>query len=67
MIIEMIINYNCDFHHLLIMAGAQSAENNHDYLDGDNIRYMIIIYWSTKVGKVIIEMALYNCRMMIIK
>ena len=41
MIIEMIISYNCDYHHLLIMAGAQSAEDNHDYLDGYNIRYMI--------------------------
>ena len=47
MIIEMIINDNCDYHHLLIMAGAQSAEDNHDYLDDYNIRYMIIIYWST--------------------
>ena len=34
MIIEMIINDNCDDHHLLIMVGAQSAEDNHDYLDG---------------------------------
>ena len=39
MIIKMIINVNCDYHHLLIMVGAQSAEDNHDYLDGSDVRY----------------------------
>ena len=40
----MTINDNCDDHHLLIMVGAQSAEDNHDYRDDncDNHQHKLI-------------------------